>query len=138
MSQPSFRKRYLVPAAVAIIGTVWLLSLAAAPAAQAAGPCANPGNRFVGADSSFTTANFGVRANIEYRNPDLCGAESSSPSASAAFAMLGPRLPSDQYAQAGYYQQGGGVTGAQTPNGIHMFAQASRKCFPDCSGFNTR
>jgi hypothetical protein len=111
---------------------------AVAPSANAAGSsCDNHANWFVGADSPFTTSNFGVRSQIEFREPALCSASGGSPSASSAWTMLGPETPVTQYAQVGYYKQGTKVSGADTPNGIHTFAQYTKACFPDCGPGNS-
>lgn len=92
--------------------------------------CSNGGNWFAGYDTNYSNSRWGSRATIEYNNPDLCGNDTSGPSASTAWVMIsGPsqQVGQDDYAQSGYGQFADGST--QSSPGFHTFVQWTSACF---------
>lgn len=126
------RRRLAASGGAAVLAAVAAL-VPVAPVVGAGGSCGNIQRNAAGAQSNtFQTSVFGVRASIERKEPDLCGSSGGSPSDSSAWAMLIPRTPNDQYAQSGYARVGADQPG-QT-QGMHVFAQYSKACFPSCGG----
>lgn len=87
------------------------MALAPGSAQAASSPCINSGNFQDGYYTPVSAAIFGVRANIQYGTPALCG----STSASTAWVMLQPQSPTNTYAQIGYLNNGG-------PNGFDGYS----------------
>lgn len=108
-------------------------ALTVMPTAHAAGSCDELTSNLLGKFSASSTSVYGTRARIEYRNPNLCGNDSTSVGVSAAWqAVTADSVPSGDgyarnYAQVGYIQLGSGAPGSTS--GVHIFSQWTRKCF---------
>lgn len=130
---PSSHYRLAAAAAAGILSiglTIVGVGVGVTPA-QAAGACNGPTKSYyAGAQkATYQSSVYGVRANIEYQNPTLCGAPNSR-SSTSAWAMLIPRTPTIQMAQSGYLKLGSALSGS---TGVHVFGQYTRACVPNCA-----
>lgn len=135
MSTRSCYSRY---AAAAVAGIVGLASTVVTPSAHAAFGCpATKGNFFDGFVSTpgGSTAIRGVAANITYRNPDLCGSDSSDSGFSAAWTMLKAYSdnsyatgPVRNWAQSGYVQTADNTAFSGT-GATYTFEQYTSQCY---------
>lgn len=109
------------------------LSPSSTVATSAWANCGASGYYFVVAQKeTYQTSVFGVEANIQRKNVQLCGSSGGSPDWESNWTMLIPRTPGDQYAQAGWIK-----IGSQSPysiSGYHVFSEFSKACYPSCSG----
>lgn len=119
---------------VAVVVTViGLQTGVAAQPSTAASACDAVRVNLLGKYSASSTAVYGTRARIVYRNPDLCGSETSGAGVSGVWqAVTADSVPSGDgyarnYAQVGYIQLGDAAPGGTS--GIHIFSQWTRKCF---------
>jgi len=120
-----------------------LLALPLQGRASAAGSCEGFSYGFTGAASNYQVGIYGSRSSIEYRNPDLCGSDANGDGFSTVWSMVTAYSADDPnhahfgwsgYAQAGYYQAGGGTAGYKA--GIWEWSQYSLRCVShnNCSG----
>lgn len=137
---PSGARRWRSALTAAVCASaVALVPTSSAPVANAAGEnCLNQGNYFAGVGSPRTSAIFGSRAEIQRDDPQLCSAAGGSPSDSSAWAMVTAQIVGhpnqDHYAQVGYAKVG--ARSGEPVQGLHVFAQYTRACKPDCAGAN--
>ena len=122
--------------AILLTGTTLLSlsawSVVAAAPAQAALACPNPNPSnitLVGAQSGFSLSYWGARAYIDYRDPDLCGTDSTSSGVSVVWSMITEN--GNSFAQAGYGQFGPASYYGTTYriNGIYAFDEWTYACY---------
>lgn len=123
--------------AALMCGAAVLSFLICPTTATAAGrPCSrSPGdpyvNYFDGRQSAHSSTVRGVRARIEYNNPELCGLDDANDGFSIAWSMvvahsIDPNVTNLSYAQSGYGDFGGSTPGYEA--GIHVFSQYTYLC----------
>lgn len=108
------------------------LVLSAGPSTAALDYCGSAGHYFALAQKeSYQTSVFGVESNIQRKSVQLCSSAGGSPDTVSTWAMLIPRTPGDQYAQAGWIKIG--TQSSYSISGYHVFSEFSRKCYPSCA-----
>lgn len=134
------RRRLTVVAALVVAGLpiATIPQIAQSESPNAAGPlalasCGASGHYFALAQKdTYDPDVYGVEANIQREPVALCSATGGSPDFVSTWTMLIPRLPNDQYAQAGWIKIGDDAP--YSISGYHVFSEFSKACYPSCAG----